>query len=73
MKYPTRIIIKKFNSRNIKTNQLLFFLPDMPNENCNSINQAKTRNGNPRSLEISENRTSCSGEMYVERKALITT
>jgi hypothetical protein len=45
----------------------------MPEENCISISQAKTRNGNPRSVEISINLVSNSSEIYVERKALITT
>jgi hypothetical protein len=73
MKYPITIIIAKFRSRNHNTNQLLEFLPDMPKENCISISHAKTRKGKPRSIAISENLTSNSGEMYVERKALITT
>jgi hypothetical protein len=45
----------------------------MPDENCKSISHAKIRNGNPRNIAISENRAISSEEMYVERKALITT
>jgi hypothetical protein len=73
MKYPTTIIIEKFNNRNNKTNQLLLFLPEIPNENCISIIQAKTRNGNPSSIAISENLARSSDEMYIERNTLITT
>jgi hypothetical protein len=72
MKYPTTIIIEKLNNRNHKTNQLLVFLPDIPNENCMSISHAKTRNGKPSNIAISENLTRSSAEMYGERNALIT-
>jgi hypothetical protein len=72
MKYPTTKIIEKFTNRNHNTNQLLFFLPEIPKENCISISHAKTRNGNPSSIAIFENLERSSADMYVERKALIT-
>jgi hypothetical protein len=62
-KYPRIIIIEKFIMRNHKTNQLLLFLPDNSDENWISMSQAKTRNGNPSSIAISENLVSNSTEM----------
>jgi hypothetical protein len=61
-RYPIIRIIEKLTRRNQKTNQLLFFLPEITSENCKSISQAKTRNGNPRSNVICENLIISSGE-----------
>jgi hypothetical protein len=66
------MIREKFRRRNQRMSQLLFFLPEMPNENCISISHAKTRNGKPSNKAISENLIRISGEIYEERNSFIT-
>ena len=56
-----------FTSENILDN------PEISKENLISMSQAKMRNGSPISIAKSESFESRSAEIYVERKALMTT
>jgi hypothetical protein len=73
MTYPNNKRIEKFIKRNHKINHLLLFLPDRLPENLISINQAKTRNGNPKRMAIFEILVRISGEITSDRNILITT
>ena len=72
-KYPTSDRMEKLIMRKAIINQLLLFLPESPDANLISINQAKTRKGNPSSIEKSENRDICAGEINGDRKVFIIT
>jgi hypothetical protein len=64
MKYPIIINNEKLIRRNQNINQLLFFLPDRPIDKRINISHANTRNGNPRSIAISDNLVKRSAEIY---------
>jgi len=65
--------MEKLRRRNQKTNQFFLFLPERLPESLMSISHAKTRNGRPRSIAMSDNLERVPGAKKDVRKALIIT
>ena len=73
VKYINSMSIMKLIRRNQKTNRLFRFLPERSDENLISISQAKTINGKPMTIAISDNLERISGERRGARNDLTAT